>query len=37
VHRAIGGALSDVARELDRLADLWDRRPAGIKRLAEEG
>jgi DNA-binding transcriptional ArsR family regulator len=35
VHRAIGGRLSDVARELDRLAEVWDRRLARIKCLAE--
>jgi len=35
VHRAIGGRLSDLARDLDRIARSWDRRLAGIKRLAE--
>ena len=36
VHRAIGGRLSDVARDLDRIAAGWDRRLARIKRLAED-
>ena len=36
VHRAIGGRLSDLARDLDRIARAWDRRLASIKRLAEE-
>jgi DNA-binding transcriptional ArsR family regulator len=36
VHRAIGGRLSDVARDLDRIARSWDRRLATIKRLAED-
>jgi len=35
VHRAIGGRLSDVARELEEIAAAWDRRLARIKRLAE--
>ena len=35
VHRAIGGRLSDVARDLERIAAGWDRRLARIKRLAE--
>jgi DNA-binding transcriptional ArsR family regulator len=37
VHRAIGGRLSDLARELDRLAEVWDQRLARIKTLAEKG
>jgi DNA-binding transcriptional ArsR family regulator len=37
VHRALGGALSDVARDLDRIAVTWDKRLAAIKRLAEGG
>jgi len=37
VHRALGGRLSDVARDLDRIAAAWDRRLADIKRLAEGG
>jgi DNA-binding transcriptional ArsR family regulator len=36
VHRAIGGRLSGLARDLDRLAAAWDGRLADIKRLAEE-
>ena len=35
VHRAIGGTLSDVARDLEQIAVSWDRRLARIKRLAE--
>jgi DNA-binding transcriptional ArsR family regulator len=35
VHRALGGRLSDLARDLDRIADAWDRRLAGLKQLAE--
>jgi DNA-binding transcriptional ArsR family regulator len=35
VHRAVGGRLNDVARELDRIAELWDQRLARIKALAE--
>jgi len=37
VHRALGGRLSSLARDLDRLAAAWDRRLADIKRLAEQG
>jgi DNA-binding transcriptional ArsR family regulator len=37
VHRALGGRLSDLARDLDRIAATWDRRLADIKRLAEDG
>src|SRR4029079_6354681 len=36
VHRAIGGRLSDLARDRDRIARAWDRRLATIKRLAED-
>jgi DNA-binding transcriptional ArsR family regulator len=36
VHRAIGGRLSDVARDLERLAAGWERRLSRIKQLAEE-
>ncbi|MDO9456848.1 metalloregulator ArsR/SmtB family transcription factor [Nocardioides sp.] len=36
VHRALGGRLSDVARELDRIGRTWDARLARIKALAEE-
>ncbi len=35
VHRALGSRLSDVARDLDRIAAAWDRRLDRIKRLAE--
>lgn len=35
VHRAVGGRLNDVARELERIAESWDQRLAQIKRLAE--
>jgi DNA-binding transcriptional ArsR family regulator len=35
VHRAVGGRLNDVARELERIAEGWDQRLAQIKRLAE--
>jgi DNA-binding transcriptional ArsR family regulator len=37
VHRALGGRLSSLARDLDRLAAAWDRRLADVKRLAEDG
>jgi DNA-binding transcriptional ArsR family regulator len=37
VHRALGSSLSSLARDLDRLAAVWDRRLGDIKRLAEEG
>ncbi len=37
VHRALGGRLSDVARELERIGRAWDQRLARIKRLAEDG
>lgn len=35
VHRAVGGRLSDVARELERIGARWEARLATIKRLAE--
>jgi DNA-binding transcriptional ArsR family regulator len=35
VHRAVGGRLNDVAHELERIAESWDRRLAQLKRLAE--
>jgi hypothetical protein len=35
VHRAVGGRLNDVARELEQMAEAWDRRLSHIKRLAE--
>ena len=37
VHRALGGRLSDVARELERIGRSWDARLARIKKLAEGG
>ena len=37
VYRALGGRLSDVARELERIGRTWDQRLEGIKRLAEQG
>lgn len=37
VHRALGGRLNDLARDLDRIAETWDSRLADIKRLAEDG
>jgi DNA-binding transcriptional ArsR family regulator len=37
VHRALGGRLNDVARQLERIGKAWDLRLARIKRLAEEG
>lgn len=36
VHRALGGTLSSLARDLDRIAAVWDRRLGELKRLAEE-
>ena len=36
VHRALGGRLSDVARQLERIGSAWDARLAAVKRLAEE-
>ena len=37
VHRALGGRLSDVARQLERIGNAWESRLAAIKRLAENG
>ena len=37
VYRALGGRLSDVARELERIGQSWENRLARIKRLAEGG
>jgi DNA-binding transcriptional ArsR family regulator len=37
VHRALGDRLSRLARDLDRIAESWDRRLADLKRLAEQG
>ena len=37
VHRALGGRLSDVARQLERIGSAWESRLAAIKRLAEKG
>lgn len=34
-YRALGGRLSAVGAELDRLGRVWDRRLAAIKRIAE--
>lgn len=36
VHRALGGRLSDVARQLERIGNTWETRLATVKRLAEE-
>lgn len=35
VHRALGGRLSDLARELDRIAVGWEQQLALVKRIAE--
>ena len=35
VHRALGGRLSDLARELDGIAVAWEQQLALVKRLAE--
>jgi DNA-binding transcriptional ArsR family regulator len=35
VHRAVGGRLNDVARELEQIAETWEQRLAHLKRLAE--
>ena len=35
VHRALGGRLTDLARDLDRIGAEWESRLARIKRLAE--
>ena len=37
VHRAIGGRLNDVAKQLERIGHAWDARLHTIKRLAEKG
>jgi len=37
VHRAIGGRLNDVAKQLERIGHAWDARLKTIKRLAERG
>jgi DNA-binding transcriptional ArsR family regulator len=37
VHRALGGRLSDVAKQLERIGQAWDARLDTIKRLAEGG
>jgi DNA-binding transcriptional ArsR family regulator len=37
VHRALGGRLSDVARQLERIGSAWESRLAAIKRRAEDG
>ena len=36
-YRALGGRLSDVARQLDRIGAAWETRLTSIKRLAEDG
>lgn len=36
VHRALGGRLSDVARQLERIGSAWETRLSAIKRLAEQ-
>ena len=36
VHRPLGGRLSALARDLDRIAETWDRRLLDLKRLAED-
>jgi DNA-binding transcriptional ArsR family regulator len=35
-YRVLGAQLSETARGLDRIGSEWDRRLAGIKRIAEE-
>lgn len=35
VHRALGGRLNDVARELERIGQAWESRLVRIKKLAE--
>jgi len=37
LHRALGGRLNDVARQLEAIGAAWDARLAAIKRLAEGG
>ena len=37
VHRAIGGRLNDVGKQLERIGRAWDARLQAIKRLAEKG
>lgn len=36
VHRALGGRLSALARDLDRVAAAWERRLSDLKRVAED-
>lgn len=36
VHRALGGRLTDLARDLDRIGAEWERRLTRIKQLAED-
>ena len=36
VHRALGGRLSSLARDLESIAESWERRLADVKRLAEQ-
>ena len=35
VHRAIGGRLNVLARDLEQIASVWEQRLASIKQLAE--
>lgn len=37
VHRALDSRLSDVAGQLQQIADAWDGRLARLKQVAEEG
>ncbi len=36
VYRALGSRLSDLARDLDRIGERWERRLEHVKRLAED-
>ncbi|QDP94685.1 winged helix-turn-helix transcriptional regulator [Microlunatus elymi] len=36
IHRALGGRLDELARDLEQIARTWDRRLARIKELAED-
>ncbi|WP_137119885.1 ArsR/SmtB family transcription factor [Segeticoccus rhizosphaerae] len=35
VYRAVGGRLSDVARDLERIGSVWEQRLSRIKHMAE--
>ncbi|MEU0488999.1 metalloregulator ArsR/SmtB family transcription factor [Nocardiopsis sp. NPDC006139] len=37
VYRAIGSRLDEVGRDLQRVAEAWDRRLAAVKEIAERG